>query len=161
VLLQAVLMQLRAAAMTAILHPLAPLLDAVLIGQSLKVEIDVVGIDVHCVGIAETGGRARSRRRVITGSACLALIVVQVGELQIDQVAIGLERVIVFCYNREVQEPVDIVGVQSLFEAIKQILLGPTSLRGPGLEIRHKLTKGVLALLHLNDLVLYIGLRTD
>jgi hypothetical protein len=60
VLLQAVFVQLRATTTTAILHPFAPLLDNVLIEQSLKVGIDVVGIDVHCVGIAETRGRARS-----------------------------------------------------------------------------------------------------
>jgi hypothetical protein len=60
VLLQAVLVRLRAAATTAILHLFAPLLHDVLVGQSLKVGIDVVGIDVHCVRIAESGGGARS-----------------------------------------------------------------------------------------------------
>jgi hypothetical protein len=60
VLLQAVFVRLRAVTTTAILHPFAPLLDDILIGQSLEVRINVVGIDVHCVGIAETRGRARS-----------------------------------------------------------------------------------------------------
>jgi hypothetical protein len=83
-LLQAILVQLRAAATTAILHPLASLLDNVLIRQSLKVGINVVGIDIHCIGIMETRGRARSQRRVVTGSTCLALVIVQVSELQVD-----------------------------------------------------------------------------
>jgi hypothetical protein len=83
-LLQAVFVQLKAAAMIVILHLLAPLLDNVLIKQSLEVEIDVVGIDVHYVGIIETKGRARNQRLVITDSACLALVVVQVCELQIN-----------------------------------------------------------------------------
>jgi hypothetical protein len=91
--------------MTAILHLLAPLLHDVLVGQSLEVEIDVVSIDVHRVGIAETGGGARSRRRIVTGCACLALVVVQVCELQIDGVAVGLESVVIFGYDREVGEP--------------------------------------------------------
>jgi hypothetical protein len=81
VLLQAVFVRLRAAAMTAIFHPLVPLLDNVLVGQSLEVGINVVGIDVHRVGIAETGSGARSQRRVITGSACLTLVVLQVSDL--------------------------------------------------------------------------------
>jgi hypothetical protein len=76
--------QLEAAATTAILHLLVPLLDNVLIGQFLEVEIDVVGIDVYCVGITETGGRAKNQGQIITGSACLALVVVQISELQID-----------------------------------------------------------------------------
>jgi hypothetical protein len=83
-LLQAVFVQLRAAAMTAILHPLAPLLDNVLIGQFLKVGINVVGINVHRVGIMETRGGAESQGRIITGSTCLALVVLQVGDLQVD-----------------------------------------------------------------------------
>jgi hypothetical protein len=84
VLLQAVFVRLGAAATTAILHLLAPLLDNVLFGQSLEVGIDVVGIDIHCIGIAETGGGARSQEHVVTGSACLALVVLQVGDLQVD-----------------------------------------------------------------------------
>jgi hypothetical protein len=59
-LLQAIFMQLEAAATTAILYLLAPLLDDVLVGQSLEVEIDVVSINVHRIGIAETRGGARS-----------------------------------------------------------------------------------------------------
>jgi hypothetical protein len=55
VLLQTVLVRLRAAAMTAILHPLAPLLDDILVGQSLEVGVNVVGVDVYRVRIAETG----------------------------------------------------------------------------------------------------------
>jgi hypothetical protein len=161
VLFQAVFVQLRATAMTAILHLLAPLLDDILVGQSLEVRINVVSIDVHCIGIAETGGRARSQRRVVTGSACLALVVMQVSELQIDRVAVGLKRVIVLGYDQEVRELIDVIGVQSLFEMIKQILLRSTSPRGPGLEVCHKLTEGALALLHLDDLVLCIGLGTD
>jgi hypothetical protein len=90
VLLQAVLVQLRAAAITAILHLLAPLFNDVLVGQSLEVEIDVVGIDVHRVGIAETRGGAKSQEQVVTSSACLALVVLQVGDLQVDRVAVGL-----------------------------------------------------------------------
>jgi hypothetical protein len=86
---------------------------------------------------------------------------VQVSELQIDRVAVSLECVVVFCHNWEVRELIDVIGVQSLFEMIKQILLRPTGLRGPGLEICYKLTKGALALLHLDDLVLCVGLRTD
>jgi hypothetical protein len=81
VLLQAVLVRLEAAATTAILHPFAPLLDNVLVGQSLKVEINVVGINVYHIRIVETGGRARSQGQIVTGSACLALIVVQISEL--------------------------------------------------------------------------------
>jgi hypothetical protein len=84
VLLQAIFVRLRAAATTAILHPFAPLLDNVLVGQSLEVGIDVVSIDIYRVGVAETGGGARSRGRIVTGCACLALVVVQVSELQID-----------------------------------------------------------------------------
>jgi hypothetical protein len=61
VLLQAVLVRLGAAAMTAIFHPFALLLDDVLVGQSLEVGINVVSIDVHRIRIAETGGGARSR----------------------------------------------------------------------------------------------------
>jgi hypothetical protein len=61
-LLQAVFVRLGAAATTAILHLFVPLLDDVLVGQSLKVGIDVVSIDVHRIGIAETRGGARSRR---------------------------------------------------------------------------------------------------
>jgi hypothetical protein len=61
VLLQAVFVQLRAAVTTAILHLFAPLLDNVLIGQSLKVGINVISIDVYCIGIAETGDGARSQ----------------------------------------------------------------------------------------------------
>jgi hypothetical protein len=52
--------QLGATATTAILHPLASLLDDILIGQSLEVGNDVVGINVHCIGIAETKGKAKS-----------------------------------------------------------------------------------------------------
>jgi hypothetical protein len=159
--LQAVLVRLRAAATTAILHPLAPLLHNVLVGQSLEVGIDVVSIDVHCVGIAETGGGAKSRRRVVTGSTCLALVVVQVCELQIDEVTVGLESVIILSYDREVGEPINVIGVQGLFEAIKQILLGSTGLRGPGLKVCHKLTKSALALLHPDDLIFCVGLGTD
>jgi hypothetical protein len=161
VLLQAVLVQLRAAATTAILHPFAPLLDDVLVGQSLKVGIDVVSIDVHRIGVAETGGGARSRRRVITSCACLALVVVQVRELQIDGVAVGLESVVILGYDREVEEPINVIGVQGLLEAIKQILLGPAGSRGPGLKVCHKLTEGALALLYPNDLILCVGLGTD
>jgi hypothetical protein len=159
--LQAVLMQLRAAAMTAILHPFAPLLDDVFVGQSLEVGVDVIGINDHRIRITETGGRAESQRRVVTGCACLALVVVQVSELQVNQVTIGLERVVVFCYDQEVGEPIDVIGVQGLFEAIKQILLGPASLRGPGLEVCYKLTKDALALLHPNDFILRISLGAD
>jgi hypothetical protein len=161
VLLQAVFMQLRAAATTAILHLFAPLLEDVLIGQSLEVEIDVVGIDVHRVWIAKTGGRARSRRRVVTGGARLALVVLQVSDLQIDRVAIGLEHGIIFCHNWEVQKPIDVLGIQGLLEMVKQILVGPAGLRGPGLKICYKLTKDALALLHPDDLVLCVGLGTD
>jgi hypothetical protein len=64
---------------------------------------------------------------------------VQIGELQVNRVAIGLERVVVFCYDREVEEPIDVIGIQSLFEAIKQILLRPTGSRGPSLEVCDKL----------------------
>jgi hypothetical protein len=67
--------------MTAILHLFAPLLNDILIGQSLEVGVDIISIDVYCVGIAETRGRARSQRQIVTGGACLALVVVQVGEL--------------------------------------------------------------------------------
>jgi hypothetical protein len=74
--LQAVFMRLEATAMIAILLPLVPLLDDVLVRKSLEVEINVVGIDVHCVGIAETEGRVRSQGQVVTSSACLALVVV-------------------------------------------------------------------------------------
>jgi hypothetical protein len=102
VFLQTVLVRLRAAAMTVIFHPLAPLLDNVLVGQSLEVGINVVGIDVHCVGIAETGGGARSQGRIVTGSACLALIVLQVGDLQVDGVAVGLQCGVIFCHDRKV-----------------------------------------------------------
>jgi hypothetical protein len=59
-LFQTIFVQLGAAATTVILHPLTPLLDNVLIGQSLEVGIDVVGIDVHRIRIAKTRGRARS-----------------------------------------------------------------------------------------------------
>jgi hypothetical protein len=90
VLLQAVLVQLRATATTVILHPLAPLLNNVLVGQSLEVGIDIVGIDVHRVGITKIRGRAKSQGRVVTGSACLALVVLQIGDLQVDRVAVGL-----------------------------------------------------------------------
>jgi hypothetical protein len=69
-------------------------------------------------------------------------------------VTIGLERGIILCHNREVQKLIDVISVQDLFEAIKQILVGLTSARGPGLEIGYKLTKGALALLHPDDLVL-------
>jgi hypothetical protein len=161
VLLQAIFVRLGAAATTAILHPFTPLLDDVLVGQSLEVGIDVVGIDIHRIGIAETGGGTRSRRRVITGCACLALVVVQVSELQIDGVAVGLESVVVLGHDREVGEPINVIGIQGLLEAIKQILLGPASSRGPGLKVCHKLTKSVLALLHPDDLILRIGLGTD
>jgi hypothetical protein len=82
--LQAVFMQFRPAATTAIFHPFAPLLDDVLVGQSLEVGVDVVSINVHRVWIAETEGGARSREHIITGSACLALVVLQVGDLQVD-----------------------------------------------------------------------------
>jgi hypothetical protein len=99
VLFQAIFVRLRAAATTAILHPLAPLLDNVLVGQSLEVGIHVVGIDVHRIGIAEIKSGARSQRRIVTGSACLALVVVQVGELQINRMAVGLECVVVLGYN--------------------------------------------------------------
>jgi hypothetical protein len=160
-LLQAVFVRLEAAATTAILHPLAPLLDDVLIGQSLEVGIDVIGIDVHRIGIAETGGRAGSQGRVVTGCACLALVVVQVCELQVNGVAVGLESVVVLGHDREVGEPIDIIGVQGLFETIKQILLGPTGTRGPGLKVCHKLTEGALALLHPDDFILRVGLGTD
>jgi hypothetical protein len=159
--LQAVFVRLRAAATITILHPFTPLLDDVLVGQSLEVEVDVVGIDVHCIRIAESGGEARNRGQIVTGCACLALVVVQVGELQVDRVAIGLERVVVLCYDREVREPIDVIGVQGLFETIKQILLRPAGPRGPSLEICDKLTKSALALLHPDDLVLRIGLGTD
>jgi hypothetical protein len=161
VLLQAVFVRLGAVATTAILHPFAPLLDNVLVGQSLEVGIDVVGIDIHCIGIAETRGRARSRRRVITGCACLALVVVQVRELQVDGVAIGLESVVVLGHDREVREPINVIGVQGLFEVIKQILLGLAGSRGPGLKVCHKLTESALALLHPDDFILCVGLGTD
>jgi hypothetical protein len=111
VLLQAVLVRLGAVTTTAILHPFAPLLDDVLIGQSLEVGIDVVSIDVHRIGIVETGGGARSRGQIITGCACLALVVVQVYELQIDGVAVGLESVVVLGHDREVGEPINVIGV--------------------------------------------------
>jgi hypothetical protein len=160
-LLQAVFVQLQAAATTAILHPFAPLLHDVLVGQSLEVGVDVVGIDVHRVRIAETGGGARGRGRVVTGCACLALVVVQVRELQIDGVAVGLESVVVFGHDREVGKPIDVIGVQGLLEAIKQILFGPAGSRGPGLKVCYKLAKSALALLHPDDLVLRVGLGTD
>jgi hypothetical protein len=147
--------------MTVILHPLTPLLHDVLVGQFLEVGINVVSIDVHCVGITETGGGARSRGRVVTGCACLALVVVQVGELQVNRVAIGLECVVVLRYDREVGEPINVIGVQSLFEAIKQILLRLAGLRGPSLKVCDKLAKSVLALLHPDDLVFCVGLGTD
>jgi hypothetical protein len=54
-------MRLRAAATTAILYSFTPLLDNVLIKQFLEVGIDVVGINVYCVWIVETEGRARSQ----------------------------------------------------------------------------------------------------
>jgi hypothetical protein len=76
-------------------------------------------------------------------------------------VAIGLECGIVFCHNQEVQKLIDIIGIQGLLEAIKQILIGPTSVRSPGFKIGYKLTEGALALLHSDDLVLCVGLRTD
>jgi hypothetical protein len=76
-------------------------------------------------------------------------------------VPVGLERGVVFCHNQEVQKPIDVIGVQGLFEAVKQILIGLTGARGPGLEIGHKLTEGALALLHPDDLVLSIGLGID
>jgi hypothetical protein len=44
----------------------------------LEVGINVVGIDIHCVGIAKTADGARSQEQVVTGSTCLALVVVQV-----------------------------------------------------------------------------------
>jgi hypothetical protein len=156
VLFQAVFVQLRAATMTAILHPLAPLLDDVLVGQSLEIGINVVGINVHRIGIVKTRGRARSRRQIITGSACLALVV-----LQVNRVAVGLERGVVFCHNQEVRKPIDVIGVESLLETIKQILIRLTGARGSGLEIGHKFTKCALALLHPNDLILCVGLGTD
>jgi hypothetical protein len=109
----------------------------------------------------ETGSGAKSQRCVVTGSTCLALVVLQVGDLQVDGVAIGLERGVIFCHNQEVQKPINVIGVQSLLEAIKQILVRPTSARGPGLEIGHKFTESALALLHPNDLVLCVGLGTD
>jgi hypothetical protein len=59
-LFQGILVQLRAAVTIVILHSFAPLLNYILIGQSLKVGINVVGINIYCVGIAETRGRARS-----------------------------------------------------------------------------------------------------
>jgi hypothetical protein len=62
VLLQAVFMRLRATATTAILHSFTPLLDNIFIGQSLEVGINIVGIDVYCIGITETRGGARSQR---------------------------------------------------------------------------------------------------
>jgi hypothetical protein len=161
VLLQAVLVRLGAAATTAILYPLAPLLHDVLVGQSLEVGINVVSINIHCIGIAEIRGGAGSQGRVVTSCACLALVVVQVGELQVDRVAIGLEHVVVLGYNREVGEPIDIIGVQSLFETVKQILLRPAGSRGPSLEICDKLAKSALALFHPNDFVLCVGLGTD
>jgi hypothetical protein len=159
-LLQAVFVRLRAAATIAILYPFAPLLDDVLVGQSLEVGIDVVGIDIHGVGIVETGGGARNRRRV-TKCACLVLIVLQIGDLQVNGVAIGLERGVVFSHNREVQEPIDVIGVQGLLETIKQILIRPAGARGPSLKVGHKLPKGTLALLHPDNLVLCISLGTD
>jgi hypothetical protein len=125
------------------------------------VGIDVVSIDVHRIGIAETGGGTRSQRRVVTGCACLALVVVQVRKLQINGMAVGLESVIVLGYNREVGEPIDVIGVQGLLGAIKQILLGLTGSRGPGLKVCHKFTESALALLHPDNLVLRVGLGTD
>jgi hypothetical protein len=86
---------------------------------------------------------------------------VQVCELQIDGVAVGLESVVVFSHNWEVGEPIDIISVQSLFETIKQILLRSAGSRGPGLKVCHKLTEGALALLHPNDFILCVGLGTD
>jgi hypothetical protein len=86
---------------------------------------------------------------------------VQVGELQVDRVAIGLERVVVLCYNQEVREPIDVIGVQSLFEAIKQILFEPADLRGPGLKVCDKLAESALALLHPDDLILRVSLGAD
>jgi hypothetical protein len=44
----------------------------------LEVGINVIGIDVYCIGIAKTAGGARSQEQVVTGSTCLALVVVQV-----------------------------------------------------------------------------------
>jgi hypothetical protein len=76
-------------------------------------------------------------------------------------VAVGLKRVVVFGYDREIGEPINVIGVQGLFEAIKQILLGPTGSRGPGLKVCYKLTKGALALLHSNNLVLRVGLGAN
>jgi hypothetical protein len=161
VLFQAIFVWLRAAATIAILHLFAPLLDDVLVGQSLKVGIDVVSIDVHRVGIVETRGEARSQRCVVTGSACLALVVLQVSDLQIYQVAIGFECGIIFCHNREVRQPIDVIGIQSLLKTIKQILIWPAGSRGPGLKVCHKLTESALALLHSDDFVFSVGLRTD
>jgi hypothetical protein len=109
--------------MTAILHPFAPLLDNFLVEQSLEVGINVVGINVHCIGVAENGGGARSQRQIVTNSTCLALVVVQVSELQVNQVAVGLKHGIVFCHNQGVQKPVDVIGIQGLFGTIKQILI--------------------------------------
>jgi hypothetical protein len=83
-LFQAVFVGFGPAAMIAILHPFVPLLDDILVGQSLEVGIDIIGIDVHCVGITEAESRAKSQRQVVTGSACLALVIVQVSELQIN-----------------------------------------------------------------------------
>jgi hypothetical protein len=84
VFLQAIFVRLKATAMIAILHLLAPLLDNVLVGQSLEVEIDVVSIDVHCIGIAETRSRARNQRQIVTGSTYLVLVVLQISDLQVD-----------------------------------------------------------------------------
>jgi hypothetical protein len=81
VLFQAVFMQLGATATTAILHPFAPLLDDVFIGQSLEVGINVVGINVHHVRIMKARGRARSWGWVVTSSTYLALVVLQVSDL--------------------------------------------------------------------------------
>jgi hypothetical protein len=75
--------------------------------------------------------------------------------------AIGLEHGVVFRHNQEVREPIDVIGIQSLFETVKQILIGPASSGRLCLEVCYKLTKGAFALLHPDDLVLYVGLGTD
>jgi hypothetical protein len=84
VLLQAVLVQLGAAVTTAVFYLFAPLLNDVLVGQSLEVGINVVSINIHSVRIMETEGGARSQRRVVTGSAYLALVILQVSDLQVN-----------------------------------------------------------------------------
>jgi hypothetical protein len=91
--------QLGAAATTVILHPFASLLDNVLVGQFLEVGIDIVGINIHYIGITETGDGVRGQRHVVTSSTCLALVVMQVSKLQINRVAIGFECGIIFSHN--------------------------------------------------------------